>query len=565
MKCLKGSYLNETFKDSVVSYRRCSDGLNITQVINPNETITIWFFEGSLKTAFEDQIVFDVGTFPQTTVTPSESSIHPESETVTPTPTQTLTPNFTLSPTKTPTLTPTITKTQTTTPSNQPTRTNTPTNTQTPTVTKTENSTPEPTPTRTKTPTPSVTRTKTPTPSVTRTLTPTRTPTRTKTPTPTITSGGCQYALTVCYNWTIPVGVGATNYSYFNCITEQNSVIDNSVQRIVCSTGRPQAQGPGPIAVQGSQCDTVCLPPISSTPTVTPTLTPTMTPTVTQTLQPCQYSYIYCFNWTIPVIGDPTIYEYFNCITQTYVSVLSNIERVVCSSSRPLRRDGTSSAFSGSSCLTLCIPPTPSPTSTMTVTPTRTCTPSVTTSPPPPVIISTIVNVSGCVGDIVEVPININMNPSVSIGSLSYAINYNSSNLSGDTLNKISQLNPLFNGVITNFGNFPSIGYQFRAAWFDQNAVSFNGVIFKVRFKILTPGTHELSWDTINFGNCEYTDGEAVTIEPISWINGSVQQDPNCNSFIEIVPSVSVTQTPTVTPTKTTNNTSQNTIFLTFS
>jgi len=202
---------------------------------------------------------------------------------------------------------------------------------------------------------------------------------------------------------------------------------------------------------------------------------------------------------------------------------------------------------------------------TPSITPTRTCTPSVTTSPPPPVIISTIVNVSGCVGDIVEVPININMNPSVSIGSLSYAINYNSSNLSGDTLNKISQLNPLFNGVITNFGNFPSIGYQFRAAWFDQNAVSFNGVIFKVRFKILTPGTHELSWDTINFGNCEYTDGEAVTIEPVSWINGSVQEDPNCNSFIEIVPSVSVTPTPTVTPTKTTNNTSQNTIFLTFS
>ena len=553
MKCFKGSYTNETIKDSVVTYRRCSDGLNITQVLNSNETITIWFFEGSLKTAFEDQIVFDVIEFPQTTVTPSESSIQPESETVTPTPTQTLTPNFTLSPTKTPTLTPTITKTQTTTP----------------TITKTQNNTPEPTPTRTKTPTQSVTKTltptRTPTPTRTKTPTPTRTPTRTKTPTPTITSGGCQYALTVCYNWTIPVGVGVINYSYFNCITEQNSVIDNSVQRIVCSTGRPQAQGPGPVAVQGSQCDTVCLPPTSSTPTITPTITPTVTPTVTRTLPPCPYPYIYCFNWTIPVIGDPTIYEYFNCITQTYVSVLSNIERVVCSSSRPLRRDGTSSAFSGSSCITLCIPPTPTPTSTVTVTPTRTCTPSVTTSPPPPVIISTIVNVSGCVGDIVEVPININMNPSVSIGSLSYAINYNSSNLSGDTLNKISELNPLFNGVITNFGNFPSIGYQFRAAWFDQNAVSFNGVIFKVRFKILTPGTHELSWDTINFGNCEYTDGEAVTIEPVSWINGSVQEDPNCNSFIEIVPSVSVTQTPTVTPTKTTNNTSQNTIFLTFS
>jgi hypothetical protein len=173
--------------------------------------------------------------------------------------------------------------------------------------------------------------------------------------------------------------------------------------------------------------------------------------------------------------------------------------------------------------------------------------------------------VSGCTGDIVEVPIHITMNPSVSISSLSYAITYDNSVLSGNNTNQSTRISGLateFSTIITNFSTFNGIP-QFRATWFDLTPVLFNGVIFNVKFKILTSGSHLLTWDIINIGNCEYTDEIGTTIEPVEWTNGSVLENPNCNSFIEIVPSVSVTQTPTITPTPP-NNFSHNTIFLTF-
>jgi len=144
MFCKKTTLTNNSSKISTISYRRCSDNMIIpNHLVNPGETINIWYIDGTLKTAEEQQTFTDSYSFPP------------------------LTASRTALPTSTPRSTPSNTPTNTTTPPN------TPSNTVTATPTKSLGSTPNPTNSPTSTRNSNVTPQVTTTPTLTPTITPT--------------------------------------------------------------------------------------------------------------------------------------------------------------------------------------------------------------------------------------------------------------------------------------------------------------------------------------------------------------------------------------------------------
>ena len=205
MACSKYTLTNTGSTIVNFSYRRCDDSFWDYQVeLAQNETKNIWVIDGTYTVAssFRGSIVLaNAGSFPPTSVTPTNTP------TQTPTPTNTTTPTNTASNTPTPSVTATGTGTPT------PTPTNTGTGTQTPTPTNTATQTPTPTNTGTQTPTPTNTGTgSTPTPTPTNTGTPTQTvtPTNTGTPTPTVTSTNTPSPTPTFGYYTYSLGTGAT-------------------------------------------------------------------------------------------------------------------------------------------------------------------------------------------------------------------------------------------------------------------------------------------------------------------------------------------------------------------
>ncbi|NBP40922.1 MAG: PKD domain-containing protein, partial [Betaproteobacteria bacterium] len=78
-----------------------------------------------------------------------------------------------------------------------------------------------------------------------------------------------------------------------------------------------------------------------------------------------------------------------------------------------------------------------------------------------------------------------------------------------------------------------------------------------MKFVVLSPGTHDLSWDLATPGNCEYTDVAADVIPGTSWNNGSVTLGSGCCSvFASITPSgsTSICQGSSVTLNATAGN-----------
>ncbi|MFM8317195.1 MAG: cohesin domain-containing protein, partial [Bacteroidota bacterium] len=167
---------------------------------------------------------------------------------------------------------------------------------------------------------------------------------------------------------------------------------------------------------------------------------------------------------------------------------------------------------------------------------------TVNTSPPS----TTIGSVSGCVGDTVLVPVTIQNG--FGIASISMAIGYDPSKLA--CTNGVANVNSaIANSLLTNCGTFNGVS-QFRAAWFDLNPVNLNGNLFTMKFVVLAPGTHALSWDLATPGNCEYTDAAADVIPGTSWNNGNVTLGSGCCSvFASITPagSTSICQGSSVT------------------
>ncbi|MFM7700383.1 MAG: cohesin domain-containing protein, partial [Bacteroidota bacterium] len=145
--------------------------------------------------------------------------------------------------------------------------------------------------------------------------------------------------------------------------------------------------------------------------------------------------------------------------------------------------------------------------------------------------------VSGCVGDTVTVPVTISMASGISTAAISMAIDYDSTKLR--CISAVTGLNAnIATGFLSNCGLFTSLNpnapynastrRQFRAAWFNLTPVSFNGLMFNVRFVILASGSSPIIWDLNTPGNCEYADEVADVIPNTEWINGTISTNSNC-------------------------------------
>jgi hypothetical protein len=137
-------------------------------------------------------------------------------------------------------------------------------------------------------------------------------------------------------------------------------------------------------------------------------------------------------------------------------------------------------------------------------------------------------SVAGRVGDTVSVPVNIQMDPAFTVGAISLAVNYDSTRLRCAGL-PTSVLPALSNSLLGNCGYFYNLGAQFsdsgsqfRAGWFDANAINVNGLLFNMRFVILQSGPTSLSFDLTTAGNCELADSNAAALNNVTYSGGVV-------------------------------------------
>jgi len=141
-------------------------------------------------------------------------------------------------------------------------------------------------------------------------------------------------------------------------------------------------------------------------------------------------------------------------------------------------------------------------------------------------------NSSTCtVGDTIVLPITVNMASGISTAAISMAIDYDTTKLR--CISSVTSLNAnIATGFLSNCGFFngmnPNPPYtsssrrQFRAAWFNLVPVSFNGVMFNLRFVVESTGNSVIKWDLVNPGNCEYADELADVIPNCSFVDGSI-------------------------------------------
>lgn len=135
------------------------------------------------------------------------------------------------------------------------------------------------------------------------------------------------------------------------------------------------------------------------------------------------------------------------------------------------------------------------------------------------------------VGDTIVLPITVAMASGISVGAISMAIDYDTTQLR--CISGVTGLNAnIGTGFLSNCGlvsglnvNGPytsSTRRQFRAAWYNLVPVSFSGVMFNVRFVVLATGSSSVKWDLATSGNCEYADEFAEVIANTEWVNGSI-------------------------------------------
>lgn len=127
MACTKYVITNTNSKSVYFNYQECTDfNWNYQTEIKPNQTLNVWFVNGTFSYAGSGLVIDNYGDFPPVDVVSA-------------------------TPTQTPTMTPTQTKTPTPTPTNSVTPTNTPTTSQTQTPTASVTPTPTITPTNSRT------------------------------------------------------------------------------------------------------------------------------------------------------------------------------------------------------------------------------------------------------------------------------------------------------------------------------------------------------------------------------------------------------------------------------
>ena len=159
-------------------------------------------------------------------------------------------------------------------------------------------------------------------------------------------------------------------------------------------------------------------------------------------------------------------------------------------------------------------------------------------------------NPTSCaVGDTVVLPVTVSMATGISTAAISLAVDFDTTKLralctgSGASISCVTNLNPaIASGFLSNVTNFsnqsPNPPYtastrkQFRAAWFNLVPVAFNGLMFNLRFVVVSTGNSVVKWDVATPGNCEYADEFADVIPNCSFVDGNI----TCGSAPVCVP-----------------------------
>ena len=141
-------------------------------------------------------------------------------------------------------------------------------------------------------------------------------------------------------------------------------------------------------------------------------------------------------------------------------------------------------------------------------------------------------NAATCaVGDTVILPVTASMASGITTSAISLAIDYDTTKL--QCISSVTSLNSAISaGFLSNCGNFSNLTAnapyssitrrQFRAAWFALTPVSVNGLLFNLRFRVVSTGNTSVNWDVATPGNCEFADEFADVIPNVSFVNGSV-------------------------------------------
>ncbi|MFM7031985.1 MAG: putative Ig domain-containing protein, partial [Bacteroidota bacterium] len=119
----------------------------------------------------------------------------------------------------------------------------------------------------------------------------------------------------------------------------------------------------------------------------------------------------------------------------------------------------------------------------------------------------------------------------ISTAAISMAIDYDTTKLR--CISAVTGLNSNISaGFLSNCGFFlnqssnspytASSRRQFRAAWFNLSPVTFNGLMFNLRFVVVAIGNSSVKWDVATPGNCEYADEIAEVIPNCSFVDGSI-------------------------------------------
>jgi uncharacterized protein YjdB len=119
----------------------------------------------------------------------------------------------------------------------------------------------------------------------------------------------------------------------------------------------------------------------------------------------------------------------------------------------------------------------------------------------------------------------------ISTSAISLAIDYDTTKL--QCISSVTGLNSAISaGFLSNCGLFSNLTAntpfnattrrQFRAAWFALTPVTINGLMFNLRFRVISTGNSDLKWDIATPGNAEYADEFADVIPNVSWVNGTI-------------------------------------------
>ncbi|NBW43235.1 MAG: hypothetical protein EBR29_05370, partial [Sphingobacteriia bacterium] len=119
----------------------------------------------------------------------------------------------------------------------------------------------------------------------------------------------------------------------------------------------------------------------------------------------------------------------------------------------------------------------------------------------------------------------------ISTSAISLAIDYDTTKL--QCISSVTGLNSAISaGFLSNCGLFSNMSpnapfsattrRQFRAAWFALTPVTLNGLMFNLRFRVLSTGNSDIKWDIATPGNAEYADEFADVIPNVSWVNSTI-------------------------------------------